>query len=73
MADEPTRFLMIGAEQLEFAASEDGKVVVRLRGLEKAAGLAPGLGVMLVLSPDEARRAGQSLHNTAQKASEKLQ
>lgn len=66
---EPTRFLMITPDNLELAVADDHNVVVRLRGLEKEAGLTPGLGVMIVLSPGEAVQFAEALKRTAQKAS----
>ena len=69
----PTRFLVIGADSLELAIGPDGNVVVRLMGLEKEAGLAPGLGVMMALSPAEALQFAQRLESMAQKAKAKRQ
>lgn len=69
----PNRFLVIGADSLELAIHEHGNVVVRLKGLEKEAGLAPGLGVMLGLTPAEARQFAKALERTAQKAEAKRQ
>lgn len=66
--NEPTRFLVIGADQLELAIGPHREVIVRLVGLEKEAGLAPGLGVMLGLTTVEARRFATALNNTADKA-----
>jgi hypothetical protein len=66
--DNPTRFLALKPENLEIAATKDRNVAVRLVGLEKEAGLSPGLGVMLVLTPTEARRFAEGLRNTANKA-----
>jgi hypothetical protein len=44
------------------------EVVVKLIGLEEAAGMTPGLGVMMALTPTEARRFADALHRTADKA-----
>lgn len=64
MSDEPTSFLVIRPDRLEFAVN-GGRVIVRLRGFEKEAGLTPGLGVMLGMSPDEARQFAAALNRTA--------
>ena len=65
---EPSRFLVIGLEQLDLAIGPNREVVVRLRGLENDAGLTPGLGVMLALTPGEAHKFAEALHRTAQTA-----
>ena len=68
----PGRVLLIGADMLDLAIGPHREVVVRLRGLEKDAGLVPGLGVALNLSPAEARRLAAALSRTADKAEEGL-
>lgn len=69
---EPSRFYVLTADQLEFAIGPNREVIVRLRGLEKEAGLTPGLGVMLQLTAAEARRFATALNNTAASAEEGL-
>ena len=69
---EPSKFLCISPENIEIAIADDRTVVIRLRGLEKEAGLTPGLGVMIALTPTEAKRLSSSLLNTANKAEEGL-
>jgi hypothetical protein len=68
MSDEPTKFIVIGLDALGIGVAEDGTVVVRLGGLEKEAGLTPGLGVMLGFSPDQAREFAQRLNSKAREA-----
>ena len=72
MTEEPARFLVIKPDNLELAWTKDRLVVVRLKGLEADAGLAPGLGVMLELTPAEARRFASGLNNTANAAEDGL-
>lgn len=72
MADIPvTRHIVITAESLAFATGPNGEVIVKLLGLEKMAGLTPGLGVMLGLTPEEARKFAQALIRTADAAEAK--
>ena len=65
---DPSRILVIGAEALELATGPHNEVVVRLRGLEKEAGLVPGLAVALALSAGEARWLAGALIRAAEKA-----
>jgi hypothetical protein len=69
---EPKRFIVIKPDNLEVAIGPSREVIVRLRGLEDEAGLTPGLGVMIGLSPTEARRFADALRDTANKAEEGL-
>ena len=66
--EQPATILVIGADGLEIAIGPHREVIVRLMGFEKAAGLTPGLGVMLRLTPTEARQFATALNNTADKA-----
>jgi hypothetical protein len=66
--ENPVRFLVITPDHLELAIGPNREVIVKLKGLEQAAGLAPGLGVMLGLTPVEARKFATGLNNTADKA-----
>lgn len=68
----PERFLVITPESLELGVATDRNIVIRLRGLEKEAGLTPGLGVMIVLTATEARKLAQSLNRKANEAEDGL-
>ena len=68
MEREPERFLVITPENLELAVGPNREVIVRLRGLEKEAGLSPDLGVMLGLSTVEARQFAAAQNRTADNA-----
>lgn len=68
MSDKPVRFIGFGPDSIELAIAPDGNVVVKLLGCEKEAGLTPGVGVMMVLTPEEARKLGLALGRTADKA-----
>lgn len=68
----PDRFIVIKPENLEFAIGPDREVIIKLLGLEKEAGLVPGLGVMIGLSPTETQRFAEALVRTANKAEEGL-
>ncbi len=70
MDDEklPSRFIGFTPDDLELAIADDRNVIVKLRGSEKEAGLTPGIGMMLILSPTEARRFAEALVRTADKA-----
>lgn len=64
---EPDRILFIGIKEID-AGVANGQVAVRLRGIEDEAGLVPGLGVCIVLSPLEAHQFAEALHKTALQA-----
>jgi hypothetical protein len=64
----PTKFFVMGADALDLGVGPNREVVVKLIGLEEAAGMTPGLGVMMALTPTEARRFADALHRTADKA-----
>jgi len=66
------RFIVITPDNLELAIGPNREVIVRLRGLEKEAGLTPGIGVMIGLSSTEASQFAEALHRTANKAEEGL-
>lgn len=66
------RILVISPENLGLAVGPHRDVVIRLHGLEKEAGLVPGLAVAIAMSPTEARRLAQALCNTAALAEEGL-
>jgi hypothetical protein len=65
-------FIVVTAEQLATATGPNREVLVHLQEFEKHIGLAPGVGVMIRLSPAEARRFAQSLIDMADKAEEGL-
>ena len=67
----PSRYLVIGADGLAVALGPNGEVCVELQGFEKEAGLTPGLGVMLALSPVEARAFVIALNNKIAEAEAK--
>ncbi len=63
------RFLVIKPDGLAIAiVNPDRDVVIHLRGLEKAAGLTPGLQVMIEMTPTEARQFAQALIRKADEA-----
>jgi hypothetical protein len=70
----PEIFKWIGftPDNLELAVAPDRNVIVRLMGMEQEAGLTPGVGMMMVLSPTEARRFAESLTRVANMAEEGL-
>ena len=57
---------------LQLEISKDRNVVVRLKELEPRAGLAPGTGLMIRLTPTEARQLAIALNNIADKAEQGL-
>jgi len=61
MSDAPDRFIVLTPDALGLGIGPNREVVVSLRGLEKKAGLVPGLGVMIAMSPTEARQFAESL------------
>jgi hypothetical protein len=72
MSNIPNKFIAITPNNLSLGVADDRNVVVKLIGMEEEAGLTPGIGVMLVLSPTEARRFAQSLIRVADKAEDGL-
>lgn len=68
MTEVPQRFVCFTPDNLSLSVAEDRNVVVRLSGAEKAAGLTPDLGMMMVLTPEEARRFAHALLRTADRA-----
>ena len=70
--DDIKKFININPENIELAVAEDKTIVVRLRGPEKELGFAPGFGMMMLLSPAEARKLSQSLIRMADEAEEGL-
>ena len=69
---EPSRFIAFTPDNLSLGIADDRNVIVKLLGLENEVGLAPGVGMMMVLSPAEARRFAEALQRTANKAEEGL-
>lgn len=69
---EPSKFICFTPDNLAIGVADDKNVIVKLLGAEKEAGLTPGVGMMLVLSPTEARRFAQALNKTADAAEEGL-
>jgi hypothetical protein len=65
---KPSRWIVITPDSLQIAIGAKHEIIIR--GLEKEAGPTPGLGVMIGLSPTEARRFAVALRNTASKAEE---
>ena len=69
----PEKFLFFTAEGLAYSIGESRPgqppdVWVRLVGAEKAMGISPGISVVLVLSPKEAREAAAGLIRNANAA-----
>lgn len=63
-----TRFIVVTPDSLGLAVGPNREVVIKLLGLEKAAGLTPGLGVMIGMTATEARQFAQALIRTADEA-----
>ncbi|WP_157378913.1 hypothetical protein [Burkholderia ubonensis] len=68
MSDAPKRLICFTPENLELAIADDCNNVVRLSGMEKEAGLTPGVGMMMVLTPTEARGFAEALLRNADQA-----
>jgi hypothetical protein len=65
---EEERLLFIGADAMEYRTGDHGEVFIRLHGLGNHLNLAPGLGVVLNLTADEADRMGEALRRMAASA-----
>lgn len=68
MAIETTRYLVIGLDALGVGIAQNGDVVVSLAGLGQQIDLAPGLEVMVGLSPEQARELAERLDSKAREA-----
>lgn len=62
------RWLVITPSQIRGVATADGAVVVELDVSDRETGLAPGLGLMVRLTPTEARHIARLLDNMADAA-----
>jgi hypothetical protein len=72
MDEEPSKLIAFRPENLAIGIADDRNIVIRLSGAEKEIGLTPGIGMMLVFSPTEARQFAQALIRNANKAEEGL-
>ena len=70
--ETPQRVLIFTPDQLAIAIGPNREVLVHLEGFERAAGLTPGLWVMIRMSAAEARQFAQSLFRMADEAEEGL-
>lgn len=67
-----TKVIGFTPENLELAIGLNRSVIVKLKGASVDLGLAPGVGLMMELTPTEARRLAAALVRTADKAEDGL-
>jgi hypothetical protein len=65
MAMEFERYIVFTPSNFVCLAHIDGQVVLELDVSDKELGIAPGLGLMIAMFPDDARKLADVLHKKA--------